>query len=93
MEFSTSEIGATAGDTGDESQRSEARASDTNALMLRIRQAYESGQPLYPVQDVNQLLQFAAHHHANSNAVNRSYLGLDYFGHEQLWTFSKDQLQ
>ncbi|KAI1359287.1 hypothetical protein F5Y08DRAFT_85417 [Xylaria arbuscula] len=92
MESSELGLGATTRDASDNSQISETHVTEAQGLILGIRQAYESGRPLYPINDVNELLQFAAQYRSNPNADSTSYRGPDFFGHEQWWTFSEDQL-
>ncbi|KAI3338758.1 hypothetical protein F4824DRAFT_75048 [Ustulina deusta] len=67
-------------------------SEDAYESMLRIRRAYEADRPLYPYNGINDLLRFTVECNAKPTTL-KMYRDLDYFGDEQWWAFSEEQLQ
>ncbi|KAK5624959.1 hypothetical protein RRF57_000675 [Xylaria bambusicola] len=79
---------------GDEdTQVSRLDPSVVHDFLLRLRQAYESDRPLYPLNHIKELLDFAAFYNSLPYGLDPSYIGLDYFGDEKCWTFSESALK
>ncbi|KAI0520837.1 hypothetical protein F5B22DRAFT_598574 [Xylaria bambusicola] len=67
--------------------------TEVHDFLLRLRQAYESDMPLYPLHHIQELLDFAAYHKSCPYGLDPSYIGIDFFGDKKRFTFSESALQ